>query len=86
MLLLGPPGAGKSIMAHRCPTILPAMTLPKALETTRIHRVAGRAGTRTAWVTMRPCSARHYTLSDAGPIGGGMCRWWATCRGPGIAC
>jgi magnesium chelatase family protein len=52
-------------------TILPAMTLAEAMETTRIHRVAGRTGARTAWVTTRPCRAPHHTLSDAGLIGGG---------------
>jgi hypothetical protein len=51
VLLLGPPGAGKSMLARRLTTILPAMTLPEALETTRIHRVAGRTGDRLAWVT-----------------------------------
>jgi magnesium chelatase family protein len=52
-------------------TILPAMTLAEAMETTRIHRVAGLTGARTAWVTTRPCRAPHHTLSDAGLIGGG---------------
>jgi magnesium chelatase family protein len=52
-------------------TILPAMTLAEAMETTRIHRVAGRTGARPAWVTTRPCRAPHHTLSDAGLIGGG---------------
>jgi magnesium chelatase family protein len=52
-------------------TILPAMTFAEAIDTTRIHRVAGRTGARTAWVTTRPCRAPHHTLSDAGLIGGG---------------
>jgi magnesium chelatase family protein len=69
-LLLGPPGAGKSMLARRRTTILPAMTLPEALETTRIHRVAGRTGDRLAWVTTRPCRAPHHTISDVGLIGG----------------
>jgi magnesium chelatase family protein len=47
------------------------MTLAEAIETTRIHRVAGRTGDRTAWVTTRPCRAPHQTISDAGLIGGG---------------
>ena len=72
MLLLGPPGAGKSRLARRLTTILPAMTLAEALETTRIHRVAGLAGARTALVTMRPCRASHHTLSAVGLIGGGQ--------------
>jgi len=71
VLLLGPPGAGKSMLARRLTTILPAMTLAEAIETTRIHRVAGLTGDRTAWVTTRPCRAPHHTISDAGLIGGG---------------
>ena len=69
LLLLGPPGAGKSMLARRLTTILPAMTLAEAIETTRIHRVAGLTGDRTALVTTRPCRAPHHTLSDAGLIG-----------------
>jgi magnesium chelatase subunit ChlI-like protein len=70
VLMLGPPGAGTSRLARRLPTLLPALTLAAALETTRIHRVAGRTGARTALVTTRPCRAPHHTLSDAGLIGG----------------
>src|SRR5262245_65397472 len=69
--MLGPPGAGKSMLARRLTTILPAMTLPEALETTRIHRVAGRTGDRTALVTTRPFRAPHHSIPDAGLIGGG---------------
>jgi magnesium chelatase family protein len=47
------------------------MTLAEAIETTRIHRVAGRTGARTAWVTTRPCRAPHHTISDVGLIGRG---------------
>jgi Magnesium chelatase, subunit ChlI len=57
VLLLGPPGAGESMLARRLATIVPAMTLAEALETTRTHRVAGLTGDRTAWVTTRPCRA-----------------------------
>ena len=71
VLLLGPPGAGKSMLARRLTTILPAMTLAEAIETTRIHRVAGLTGDRTALVTTRPFRAPHHTISDAGLIGGG---------------
>jgi magnesium chelatase family protein len=71
VLLLGPPGAGKSMLARRLTTILPAMTLAEAIETTRIHRVAGLTGDRTALVTTRPFRAPHHTISDAGRIGGG---------------
>ena len=59
------------MLARRLTTILPAMTLAEALETTRIHRVAGLTCDRTALVTTRPCRAPHHTLSDAGLIGGG---------------
>jgi hypothetical protein len=57
--------------ARRRTTILPAMTLAEAVETTRIHSVAGLTGDRTALVTTRPFRAPHYTVSDAGLIGGG---------------
>jgi magnesium chelatase family protein len=62
----GPPGAGKSMLARRLTTILPAMTLAEALATTRIHRVAGLTGDGTALVTTRPCRAPHQTISDVG--------------------
>jgi hypothetical protein len=59
------------MLARRLTTILPAMTLPEAIETTRIHSVAGLTGGRTALVTTRPCRAPHHTISDVGLIGGG---------------
>ena len=59
------------MLAHRCPTLRPAMTRPEALETTRIHSVAGRTGARPALVPTCPCRAPHHTLSDVGLIGGG---------------
>ena len=59
------------MLARRLTTILPAMTLAEAIGTTRIHRVAGRTGDRTALVTTRPFRAPHHTISDAGLIGGG---------------
>jgi magnesium chelatase family protein len=71
LLLWGPPGAGTSRLARRLTTILPAMSLAEAIETTRIHRVAGLTGDRTALVTTRPCRAPHHTISDVGLIGGG---------------
>jgi magnesium chelatase family protein len=72
LLLCGPPGTGTSRLARRLTTILPAMTLAEALETTHLHRVAGLTGDRTAWVTTRPCRAPHHTISDVGWIGGGQ--------------
>jgi magnesium chelatase family protein len=60
------------MLAHRLTTILPAMTLAEALDTTRIHRVAGLTGGRTAFVTVRPFCAPHHTISDVGLIGGGQ--------------
>jgi hypothetical protein len=62
---------GKSRLARRLTTILPAITLTHALETTRIHRVAGLTGDRTTLATTRPCRAPHHTISDVGLIGGG---------------
>src|SRR5262245_37143604 len=59
------------MLARRLTTILPAMTLAEALETTRLHRVAGLTGERTALVTTRPFRAPHHTISDVGLIGGG---------------
>jgi magnesium chelatase family protein len=71
LLMLGPPGAGKSMLARRLTTILPAMSLAEAIETTCIHSVAGLTGARTALVTTRPFRAPHHTISDVGLIGGG---------------
>jgi magnesium chelatase family protein len=59
------------MLARRLTTILPAMTLAEAIETTRIHRVAGLIGDRTALGTTRPCRTPHHPISDAGLIGGG---------------
>jgi magnesium chelatase family protein len=63
---------GQSRLVRRLTTILPAMSLAEALETTRIHSVAGLTGARTVLVTMRPCRASHHTISDVGLIGGGQ--------------
>jgi magnesium chelatase family protein len=57
------------MLARRLTTILPAMTLPEAIDTTRIHRVAGLTGDRLAWVTTRPCRAPHHTIAEVGLIG-----------------
>ena len=71
ILLIGPPGAGKTMLARRLPTILPGMTLEEALETTKIHSVAGTLAPGQALLTTRPFRAPHHTISDAGLIGGG---------------
>jgi magnesium chelatase family protein len=71
LLLIGPPGAGKTMLARRLPTILPAMTLDEALETTKIHSVAGILERGRALCVLRPFRAPHHTISDAGLIGGG---------------
>jgi magnesium chelatase family protein len=60
------------MLARRLTTILPDMTLPEAIETTRIHSVAGLTGARTAVVSTRPCRAPHHIISDVGLIGGGQ--------------
>ena len=58
------------MLARRLTTILPAMPLAEAIETTHLHRVAGRTGHRTAWATTHPFRAPHYTISAGGLIGG----------------
>jgi magnesium chelatase family protein len=68
---MGPPGAGTSRLARRLTTILPEMSLAEAIETTRMHRVAGLTGGRTALVTRWPFRAPHQTIADVGLIGGG---------------
>jgi len=71
LLMVGPPGSGKTMLARRLPTILPAPTLPEALATTKIHSVAGVLSAGQALVATRPFRAPHHTISDAGLIGGG---------------
>ena len=71
MLLIGPPGSGKTMLARRLVTILPRMTLEEAIETTRIHSVAGLTGESCSLVATRPFRSPHHTISDAGLIGGG---------------
>ncbi len=71
VLLIGPPGAGKTMLAKRLPTILPPLTLEEALETTKIHSVAGKIGSGKGLVTTRPFRAPHHTISDVALVGGG---------------
>ncbi|MDB5199572.1 MAG: YifB family Mg chelatase-like ATPase [Chitinophagaceae bacterium] len=70
-ILIGPPGAGKTMLAKRLPTILPPLTLQEALETTKIHSVAGKLPENATLISRRPFRSPHHTISDAGLIGGG---------------
>ena len=71
VLFIGPPGAGKTMLARRFPTILPKMTIDEALETTKIYSCAGRLPPDKPIITTRPFRAPHHTISDIGLIGGG---------------
>ena len=71
IIMVGPPGAGKSMMAKRIPTILPPLTLQEALETTKIHSVAGKIDRNTSLMAQRPFRSPHHTISDVALVGGG---------------
>ena len=71
ILMIGPPGGGKTMLAKRMPTILPSLTFEEALETTKIHSVAGVLDSNAGLVGTRPFRSPHHTISDAGLIGGG---------------
>lgn len=70
-ILIGPPGAGKTMLAKRLPSILPPLTLQEALETTKIHSVAGKLGTNASLLHLRPFRSPHHTISNVALVGGG---------------
>lgn len=70
LLMIGPPGSGKSMLARRIPTIIPPMTLDEAIDTTKIHSICGLLDASHAFVATRPFRAPHHTISDVGLLGG----------------
>lgn len=71
LVMVGPPGSGKTMLAKRLPTIMPPLTLEEALETTKIHSVAGKIDDNAALMTRRPFRSPHHTISDVALVGGG---------------
>jgi magnesium chelatase family protein len=71
LIMIGPPGAGKTMLARRLPGIIPPLTLAEALETTKIHSVAGKTDERTSLMNRRPFRSPHHTISDIALVGGG---------------
>lgn len=72
MIMIGPPGSGKSMMAKRLPSILPPLSLAESLETTQIHSVAGKLGKNMSLISQRPFRSPHHTISQVALVGGGM--------------
>jgi magnesium chelatase family protein len=70
-ILIGPPGSGKTMLAKRLPSILPPLNLHEALETTKIHSVAGKMGRNSSLISVRPFRSPHHTISDVALVGGG---------------
>ena len=71
LIMIGPPGSGKSMMAKRLPSILPPLSLAESLETTQIHSVAGKLDRQTSLISQRPFRAPHHTISQVALVGGG---------------
>src|SRR5205814_3414073 len=71
VILIGPPGAGKTMLAKRLPSVLPPLSLHEALETTKIHSVAGKLQHETSLISTRPFRSPHHTISDVALVGGG---------------
>ena len=71
LIMIGPPGSGKSMMAKRLPSILPPLSLSESLETTQIHSIAGKLQRNSGLITQRPFRSPHHTISEAALVGGG---------------
>ncbi|MEI6561525.1 MAG: YifB family Mg chelatase-like AAA ATPase [Verrucomicrobiota bacterium] len=71
LIMVGPPGSGKSMLAKRIPTIMPPMTFEEAIETTKIHSICGFLANKRSFLSLRPFRSPHHTISDAGLLGGG---------------